>query len=491
MPGIFGFTHHQRNDNNFHLLENMANALIDGENYQDFQHHEELISLGRVGTRYFQPDTQPAWNQNECVAVILEGEVYDYADHQNELIRRGYQFKSNSHAELFAHLYDEFGPEFVKNINGAFSTAIWDKIRHELFLITDHLGLQPLYYSSFTKNGLIFASGVRSILAHKDIPRKIDHLALAQLLTFDHALDDHTLLDDIKLLPGGTILSFANNQLTFQNYWRPQYPSHYPVRSYAEYYEEFGPIIKRAVKRQIPEEESAAVLMSGGLDSRVVVGFLHDHLVNGNLQTITMGQPSCDDERFAKDVSRALGVPHTFYQLKGDYLLNYAERGVRISDGMGNIVHMHTLPVVNKHHLSARIFYKGFLGDALIGYGIDERHFAKYSDSDISDAQFAIHKDQGLILFTPETLDKLMMTQDVEPISQRVRASYSNSFKAANTDSPADQRNYFDLCQRVPRMTLNGVLWVRSQVPVRLPFAERLWGSMRYRTSVWSVPRTL
>ena len=473
MPGIFGFTHKLDQDTATQLSNRMANALQDEPQYLIHQYTAEAFSLGQTSLGIINPAPQPAWNETHTVAVVMDGEIYNDAEKRAWLQGKGHQFQSNSHAELFVHYYEEAGANFVASLNGDFSAAIWDQNQQKLLLVNDHLGLHPLYYMPSPQEIFAFASGVRALMVHRDLSRSVDRLALAQFLTFDHVLDDRTLLNDVKCLPAASVLTFANGNLTIHSYWRPQYPDHYPVRSEAEYQEELLPLLRQAVLRRMPGQLMAAILMSGGLDSRVLAALFSEQRKDETIQTFTFGVPHCDDERYAKEVSTKLGLPHRFYPLQPDYLLSKATQGIRLTDGMENVVHMHTLPNLNAQAQQAQVMYKGFLGDALIGYGISERHWANYNDTDIAQAQFAVHQEQGLILFPLEMLDRLLLPQKEMLYSEEVLSTYAQAMRASQTTQPADQRNYFDLLQRVPRMTINGVELVRSQAHVRLPFTDK------------------
>lgn len=474
MPGIFGFTHSSVDENTHHLLNQMASALHDEQTYQSFQHTEDEISLGRVGLQIVQTGPQPAWNENHSVAVVMEGEVFDYRTHRDRLENKGHQFTTDSQAELIAHLYEDDGENFVTQLNGVFVAAIWDQRSHQLTIINDHLGLQPLYFTPNLTEGFAFASGVRALLAIPSLSRQLDHLAIAQFLTFDHVFDDHTLLKEVKALPGASILTFSDGNWRIERYWRPQYPEYYPVRNQLDYSEELLSILQRVATRQMPGDKPGGILMSGGLDSRVVAALLRQQSNGEAIQTFTMGQPDCDDERFAREVSTQLGMPHHFYRLKGNYLPSHVNQGVRITDGLVNAFHMHTLPNLSDQAQKAEIIYKGFLGDALIGYGITDRLWSSYDDATLPLAHYAVYQDQGLLLFDSDKLDHLMLPgTGEETYSSQVMETLAQAVRASQTTLPADQRNYIDLCQRVPRMTLNGVELVRSQAHVRLPFADK------------------
>lgn len=473
MPGIFGLIKAPDKETASQLSVQMATALQDAPGYQKFQYTTDGMSIGVTGPGMIQSEPQPGWNESKSIAVVVAGEIYDASEKRAWLQGKGHQFQSNSQAELFAHFYEEVGEQFVSQLNGAFAAAIWDQGQHRLLLLNDHLGLYPLYYLYNPQRIFSFASGVRALLVIPNLPRNLDHIALAQFLTFDHMLDDRTLLEQVKLLPPASILRFENGQTHLQNYWHLQYLEHYPIQHVDEYQEELLSCLRQASERQMPGPHPAGVLLSGGLDSRVIAALLNQNRTNETIRTFTFGSPKCDDVRYAKEISAKLGFQHRFYPLKPDYLIDKAMQGVRCTDGMQNVVHMHTLANLDAQAEEAEIIYKGFLGDALMGYGISERHWANYREADLPQAQYEIHRDQGLLVYELAELNELLLPHQGIDYQDAVFAAYTQALQASKAVLPADQRNYFDVRQRVPRMTIHGVELVRSQVQVRLPFADK------------------
>jgi asparagine synthase (glutamine-hydrolysing) len=473
MPGIFGFINTLHGNPNQQWLAAMADAMLDEPFYQQFLYEDSHVSMGRVGLDIVHPFPQPAWNETDTVAVVMEGEIYDYAEHRARLEKAVHCFETTSHAELFAHYYEELGPAFVSQLNGVFAAAIWDQRARKLVLVNDHMALQPLYYTPNRVEGFAFASGVRALLTLPDLPKTLDRLAVAQFLAFDHVVDDHTLLSEVKQLPAATILTVSDGKITSHKYWRPNYPVHYPLRSIDEYCEALQPVLRRAFQCQMSWDHPIGVLLSGGLDSRVVAAELRS-MSNGNpLNTFTFGNPGCDDARYASEVSKQLDIPHFFYTLRSDYLIQCANKGVRLSDGLANVVHMHTLPNLSDQASHAKIIYKGFLGDALMGYSLVDNLWANYAEDDLTHAHIAALKALGGIVFDPAEIDEVLLPQSEGPFREQVISSWGGAIKASQTTLPADQRHFLDLSQRVPRMTLTGVEWVRSQAHVRLPFADK------------------
>ena len=164
MPGLVGFVKDISHEQAKTLLQSMAYELDADQRFTRHLHTDGQVGLGRVSLEILNPGPQPVWNDIQNVGICLEGEFFDTYHIKQELVNKGYVFKNNSDMELALHLYEEFGDAFAEKLNGAFLIAIWDDRNKKLLVTNDRLGLYPLYYSE-TQDGLIFASGVRALLA--------------------------------------------------------------------------------------------------------------------------------------------------------------------------------------------------------------------------------------------------------------------------------------------------------------------------------------
>ena len=370
------------------------------------------------------------------------------------------------------HLYEEFGEEFAIKLNGAFIAAIWDHRRRRLILVNDRLGQYPLYYALY--NGIFtFASGVRALLADPSLPRSTDKIAIAEFLTFDHILDDRTLIESVRLLPQASLLIYAENQLNIKPYWNFKYPDSYPILTEQEYMQKFLSCMEQAVKRQASHDDlPTGILLSGGLDSRFILAYLSDGSQRSPVHAFTWGLPDSDDARFAREIAKSLGVQHHFFELKPDWLLSKAQEAVLITDGMGNIVNMHALATLEPEAEYAKVIYKGFLGDAMMGFGLRYQLWAEYSEADFVSGHLQVHKDQGVITFNQAEQETLFSPNFRNEVKNAVFDAYVAGMHDSGASLLADQRNYFDFKQRVPRMTIKGVEVVRNRMMVRLPFCD-------------------
>jgi asparagine synthase (glutamine-hydrolysing) len=473
MPGLFGYVKHLESAGAETLLSSMARALdstsAPGGIYSYYDAH---AGVGRAGLGVLNPEPQPVWNEDRTLCLVMEGELFDRDELRSELESRGRTRAGGGDAELLLQLYECYGDECAARLNGIFVAALWNRRTRTLTITNDRLGLQPLYYAK-VGDGLIFASGVRALLADPCLSRATDSAAIQQFLAFDHVLDDRTLLGNVRLLPQASVLRFSRRHLRIRPYWRLVYANQVKLRPEDEYRDELVAILRRAVARQAPGETPAGLLLSGGLDSRVLLAHLREETDVGKLHTFTWGIPKCDDARISSKLAALTGTPHHFFELKPDYLLHTADEAVRITDGLGNIVNLHALAVASDVARHARIVYKGFLGDAMLGFALRRPFWADYAPDDAIRVHLSVHDVQGVLNYDRDELSKLVVDSLGSRIDEEVFGAYRAGMERSGNTQLALQRLYFDLTQRVPRMTLNGVEVVRSRAAVRLPFADR------------------
>lgn len=476
MPGLVGYVKKEPTAAAGLQLEAMARRLENDGRFHSHLFEGQGFGLGRVSLDILNPQPQPVWNPQRNRCAVLEGEFYDQQPLRQALEQRGVRFQTQSDAELALHLYEAYGENFAARLNGIFAIAIWDGVQQKMLVINDRLSNQPVYYAH-TASGLLFASGVRALLADPALSRQTDRLAIAQFLTFDHALDDRTLLEGVKLLPQASVLTYRQSglegeRLSIHPYWTLQYAEACPLVNENDLVDELKHLLKQAVARQTGGDVSLGVLLSGGLDSRVILGELAAILPGEQLHTFTWGIPGCDDCRAAKELARVAHTRHHFFELKPDWLLHKAEQAVRITDGMGNVTNLHALATAEAESRIAQVVFKGFMGDAMMGYALMKRFWGDYDEDCWFHAHLQTHTEHGVIAFQPEEQKQLFSPGFQAQVGDGVWESYRQGMKRSGSRQLAVQRLYFDMTQRVPRMTLNGVEVMRSYAPVRLPFCD-------------------
>lgn len=475
MPGLVGFYYNEPHSENGLSLEEMARRLELDARFQRDLYSDETGGLGRVHLRLINPQPQPVWNDDHTVGLVMEGEFYETAALREEIVRRGIQLRDDGDAEIALRLYEANGVDFASGAEGAFTIAVLDRRQNRLVITNDHLGLYPLYYAQ-TQEGLIFSSGVRALLANPDLPRDVDPAAIVQLLTFDHMLDDHTILSAVKLMPQASVLCWTDGRLALKKYWFPKYAEIFQLRSEDSYVEELRCLMGDALRRQMGGELKKGVLLSGGVDSRVILGYLSRLMPPQEIETLTFGAPGSDDVRAARETAEAIGTRHHFFELRSDWLLDHADEAVRITDGNANICNLHAYPGAEQEARIAPIIFKGFMGDAMMGYAIRRLFFAEYSDENLAEAHLNTYREQGVLPFDPTIHAEIFAPDFLSAAGDCINGALHDGMLRSGVRHLSGQRLFFDMAQRVPRMTINGVEVVRSHAVVRLPFSDyRLW----------------
>ncbi|MBD3383069.1 MAG: asparagine synthetase B, partial [candidate division Zixibacteria bacterium] len=161
---------------------------------------------------------QPMSNEDGSIWIVFNGEIYNHAEIRSSLKSKGYKYKTKSDTETIIHAYEEYRENCVHHLRGMFAFVIYDKKQRRLFLVRDRLGIKPLYYYD-CDDYLIFGSEIKSILEFDDVPRRLNHDALAEQMALKYTLDEQTLFTGIKKLMPGYSLTCQNSKIDLRKYW--------------------------------------------------------------------------------------------------------------------------------------------------------------------------------------------------------------------------------------------------------------------------------
>jgi len=213
---------------------------------------------------------QPVFNEDRSLAVVLNGEIYNYRELRKELEGR-HSFKTNSDTEVLVHLYEEFGEKCLSKLNGMFAFAVWDAKKDELFIARDRTGIKPLFYADIG-GSLYFASEIRALLAFKGMPRDPDYQALANYLAFYYISSPRSIFKHIRRLPQGHYIKVSGKKIEIQRYWHYRFrPKKMTEQEAAARIEES---LLNSVKRQLVSDVPLGVFLSSGLDSTAIVAMM-------------------------------------------------------------------------------------------------------------------------------------------------------------------------------------------------------------------------
>ena len=261
----------------------------------------------------------PMTTDDGRLTIVYNGEVYNHPRLRRELEAKGYGFRSNSDTETVLKLYQEYGPESVRRLNGIFAFAIWDRREGQLFLARDHFGVKPLYYCH-EGHRFAFASEVKALLELPGMRREISFEALNQYLTFLWVPDPATMFDGILKLPAGHYATFKNGRLEISEYWDLEFPSreHRFDAKEAELAEELRERFTASVKAQMLSDVPLGAFLSAGLDSSSIVAAMAQSSADP-VRTYTIafpnkyrrGEITLDDTRVARRTAEHFGCRHT------------------------------------------------------------------------------------------------------------------------------------------------------------------------------------
>jgi asparagine synthase (glutamine-hydrolysing) len=265
---------------------------------------------------------QPAFNEDKSVAVILNGEIYNYRELRATLEKRGHTFRSASDTEVLPHLYEEYGDALVRELNGMFAFALWDSKRRRLLIARDRFGEKPLYWGVFD-NTLLFASEPKVLLAHPAVRPSLNLNALRQYLSFDYIPAPLSIYEGINKLPAAHKLTLESGRVNVERYWRLSYKTAEPVPSENEAADHLRELLADAVRMRLVSDVPLGVLLSGGVDSSTIAA-LAVRASSEAVKTfsISFAEASFDESAYARGVAKFLGTDHHEERLSANLAAN-------------------------------------------------------------------------------------------------------------------------------------------------------------------------
>jgi asparagine synthase (glutamine-hydrolysing) len=254
---------------------------------------------------------QPMSDREESVWVVFNGEIYNFPELKDELQSYGHVFRTNCDTEVIIHGYKQWGDEVLNRLNGMFGLAIWDVRQKRLVLARDPFGIKLIYYR-VAGDSLYFGSEMRPIRAAMQEKAEIDITSLNLFLRYRFTPSPYTILKGVKKLAPGTKLTVQNGVCKVSRWYRFKPEPFEPAKSSAEAREELLSIYKGAIKRQLISDVPVGLLLSGGIDSGLLLGLMNLHGNSWPTYTVGYGASFADDELAdARETAQVLGSKHT------------------------------------------------------------------------------------------------------------------------------------------------------------------------------------
>jgi len=274
-----------------HLIAQMCAAQEHRGPDQRGLHLDGRAGLGIQRLRVIDLETgdQPVGNEDGSVVVVLNGEIYNYAELRRELSRAGHRLSTSGDTEVIAHLYEEHGVDCLERLQGMFSFALWDSRLHRLFLARDRIGKKPLYYS-FRGGVLSFASELRALLQDPEVPREVEPEAIDAYLAYGYVPAPGSIFRGVSKLPPAHRLVYQEGSLAIERYWRLDYAAKRRVVDPQELHEQIRASLRTAVRRRLVADVPVGAFLSGGIDSSAVVAAMAEQSPRP-VKTFSIGFP--------------------------------------------------------------------------------------------------------------------------------------------------------------------------------------------------------
>ncbi len=317
MCGIAGFQGRYEPE----VLERMAARLAhrgpDDEGIATFPEHRVGLAHRRLSIIDLSPlGHQPMFDASGQVAIVFNGEIYNYKDLRANLERSGWCFRGHSDTEVLLALYVAHGTGMLERLNGIFAFAIWDARRRSLFLARDGLGVKPLYFTR-SGRGFAFASELKALLCLPDLDRAVNANALRAYLTYLWCPAPDTPLQAVSKLAPGAAIEVRDGQIV-REWTYYELPTHAAPESSdpAESIDAVREAVRQAVRRQMVADVPVGAFLSGGLDSSAVAAFAQEAMPNARLQCFSIELDDAEAARegmtadlpYARKVAQHLGV---------------------------------------------------------------------------------------------------------------------------------------------------------------------------------------
>jgi asparagine synthase (glutamine-hydrolysing) len=410
MCGIFGQWSRQRRDLGADAVQAMAQRLRhrgpDDEGV--WQPPGRGVALGnkRLSIIDLAGGHQPFVSADGKIAVVQNGEIFNYVELAAELRAQGVVLNSNSDTEVLLRLYEREGISFVGKLNGMFAIAIDDAREDAMYLIRDRIGVKPLYVRD-DGTCVLFGSEMKAILAASPQP-PIDLEAIHHYLTFNYIPAPWTVWQGIRHVMPGTWEKFTRSGHETRRWWNLAEQREQDHR-FEDWSQEFLSILDDATRIRLRADVPWGAFLSGGVDSSTIVGLMARHVAQP-VKTFCIGfaDPRIDESAYAADAARRFGCDHTVEIAELNMLARWPQVLWHLDQPHGDASFMPTLRVSELAARHVKVVLTGDGGDELFaGYEKYEQFFARSGVDALGDSEFQRSYFDSISLFAPQ--DKLAL----------------------------------------------------------------------------------
>lgn len=293
------------------IVREMNAAIVHrGPDDDGFYHDDQaLLGMRRLAIIDLAGGHQPMANADGSVQLVFNGEIYNYRELRRELEGLGQRFQTQSDTEVIVHGYAQWGESVFEHLDGQFGIAIWDTRTRSLLLARDRFGEKPLFYA-VNRDGICFASELKSLLAVPGFDRSIDDEAVQGYVCFGYVPAPRSIFSSVKKVPPAHFLRYRDGDVSVHRYWQLEFGQRHDLdENDAE--EQLADLLDKAVSSRLVADVPFGAFLSGGLDSSVVVALMAQHM-SQPVRTFSIGfkEAAYNELGDARRVAEHLGTRH-------------------------------------------------------------------------------------------------------------------------------------------------------------------------------------
>lgn len=371
MCGICGITDlHGQHRAEPALVRHMADLIRhrgpDGDGFYDSADHNTTLGMRRLSIIDVQGSDQPLYNEDRSIALVFNGEIYNYRELREQLRRRNHTFWTEGDGETIIHLYEEFGLNLFNHLRGMYTFALWDSRSARLVLAVDHIGMKQLYLRQHDGK-LLFASEVKALFADPATPRALNLDVLDTYLSFGYMIGSETLFEGITRLPPGHALVAENGAARLHPFWEFPRADHSKTTTEGVVYQQARDLLADSVHLHLRSDVPLGLFLSGGVDSAAILALMSKE-AGGRVKTYTVGYDANTPDNELLHARR----------IAGHFKTDHHERIITADDwwqGLHKTIYHHDEPIANSSAVSLLLLAEHTARDVkvvLTGLGGDE-----------------------------------------------------------------------------------------------------------------------
>jgi asparagine synthase (glutamine-hydrolysing) len=456
MPGIVGVVAPERREMLEGRVEDMLRRMRARPAYGSARRIREGCALALLGM-----DAETAFAESNHLVLTFQGEFYD------EALSPAPDAPEPSLAERLLARYREGGAAALGGLNGLYTVVVWDARERQLTVVTDRSGFRKLHY--YAAGGLLLlGTEYKSFLGQDGFNGVLDEAGIVEFMSLGYCLDDRTFFRDVKLAPPGSILTFRKGALRVEPYWDYRFGEDGGPRHEDDAIDGFAERLKTAVTRRA--RPGMCVQISGGLDSRALLGMVGRHCPGLPVRTVTVGDARCHDVRFGRQLAKTYGYEHTLVPVPPNFYEAFGETGIERTEGSISAINFFIFamdPYLEASETPAVM--NGFLGDSLTGGHL----FPEALDAPDDDTAFdrlygrfygSVVGDEGLRRLFQSDISRDLLGEPYRAVRR--------CFDRRPDLRRENRSDYVDLHQRQRRFAASHIEFLSPLATVLDPFAD-------------------